>query len=199
MNCSFHPCVRYNRFERDRVISFVPPDGPFELMRYKVNNELNVNPSPSPPVSTHRGIMNHSTRNSDYTSSDVMETSHFAVPLQCQGNIIWEIDGSSTNNNHHSARLSVSLRHLCQNSLIMSSSVSSDSGSSSSGYLGRFGSESSGHGSVRRSSTYPVEDVIITIPLSGSNTSINTSKLIKTVSNHSVSVGTFRYDEISKV
>ncbi|KAL7555257.1 hypothetical protein ACHAWF_018917 [Thalassiosira exigua] len=35
-DCSFHPCVRYARFEKDRVVSFVPPDGPFELMRYRV-------------------------------------------------------------------------------------------------------------------------------------------------------------------
>jgi len=36
-DCSFHPCVRYTRFDRDRVVSFVPPDGPFELMRYRVS------------------------------------------------------------------------------------------------------------------------------------------------------------------
>jgi len=35
-DCSFHPCVRYSRFERDRVVSFVPPDGHFELMKYRV-------------------------------------------------------------------------------------------------------------------------------------------------------------------
>eukprot|EP00571_Detonula_confervacea_P016922 CAMPEP_0172302632 /NCGR_PEP_ID=MMETSP1058-20130122/4294_1 /TAXON_ID=83371 /ORGANISM="Detonula confervacea, Strain CCMP 353" /LENGTH=488 /DNA_ID=CAMNT_0013013173 /DNA_START=65 /DNA_END=1531 /DNA_ORIENTATION=- len=34
-DCSFHPCVRYARFEKDKVVSFVPPDGPFELMRYR--------------------------------------------------------------------------------------------------------------------------------------------------------------------
>ena len=34
-DCSFHPCVRYNRFERDNVVSFVPPDGEFELMKYR--------------------------------------------------------------------------------------------------------------------------------------------------------------------
>ena len=27
---SFHPCVRYNRFEQNKVISFVPPDGSWE-------------------------------------------------------------------------------------------------------------------------------------------------------------------------
>lgn len=41
-DCSFHPCVRYNKFERDRVVSFVPPDGTFELMRYRVNTKTNV-------------------------------------------------------------------------------------------------------------------------------------------------------------
>lgn len=35
-DCSFHPCVRYARFEKDKIVSFVPPDGPFELMRYRV-------------------------------------------------------------------------------------------------------------------------------------------------------------------
>ena len=41
-DCSFHPCVRYNRYERDQVVSFVPPDGAFELMRYRVNAQGNV-------------------------------------------------------------------------------------------------------------------------------------------------------------
>ncbi|KAJ3110286.1 AP-3 complex subunit mu-2 [Phlyctochytrium bullatum] len=31
---SFHHCVRYPRFERDRVLSFIPPDGTFKLMTY---------------------------------------------------------------------------------------------------------------------------------------------------------------------
>jgi AP-3 complex subunit mu len=34
-DASFHPCVRYNRYEMDRVISFVPPDGNFNLMKYR--------------------------------------------------------------------------------------------------------------------------------------------------------------------
>lgn len=42
-DCSFHPCVRYTRFEKDRVVSFVPPDGPFELMRYRVRMNKNTN------------------------------------------------------------------------------------------------------------------------------------------------------------
>ncbi|KAI8851682.1 hypothetical protein BC829DRAFT_386597 [Chytridium lagenaria] len=31
---SFHPSVRFPRFQRDRVLSFIPPDGEFKLMSY---------------------------------------------------------------------------------------------------------------------------------------------------------------------
>lgn len=31
----FHQCVRLARFENDRTISFIPPDGEFELMSYR--------------------------------------------------------------------------------------------------------------------------------------------------------------------
>uniref|UniRef100_A0A7S0W2X6 MHD domain-containing protein n=1 Tax=Hemiselmis tepida TaxID=464990 RepID=A0A7S0W2X6_9CRYP len=33
---NFHPCVRLSRYERDRVMSFVPPDGKFKLASYSV-------------------------------------------------------------------------------------------------------------------------------------------------------------------
>eukprot|EP01027_Heterolobosea_sp_BB2_P025576 GEZU01039253.1.p1 GENE.GEZU01039253.1~~GEZU01039253.1.p1 ORF type:complete len:430 (+),score=121.35 GEZU01039253.1:151-1440(+) len=36
----FHQCVRLNRFESDRTISFVPPDGDFELMSYRLNTKV---------------------------------------------------------------------------------------------------------------------------------------------------------------
>jgi len=39
---SLHPCVRIARFERERVISFVPPDGIFKLMNYRVNSGTNM-------------------------------------------------------------------------------------------------------------------------------------------------------------
>ena len=32
-DCSFHRCVQLGKFEADRTITFVPPDGEFELMR----------------------------------------------------------------------------------------------------------------------------------------------------------------------
>eukprot|EP00920_Eleutheroschizon_duboscqi_P027406 GHVT01067254.1.p1 GENE.GHVT01067254.1~~GHVT01067254.1.p1 ORF type:complete len:431 (+),score=37.25 GHVT01067254.1:696-1988(+) len=36
----FHQCVRLTRFESDRTISFIPPDGEFELMSYRLNTHV---------------------------------------------------------------------------------------------------------------------------------------------------------------
>jgi len=37
---NFHQCVKLSRFESDRTISFVPPDGEFELMSYRLNTNV---------------------------------------------------------------------------------------------------------------------------------------------------------------
>uniref|UniRef100_A0A4W5MTE4 Adaptor related protein complex 1 subunit mu 3 n=1 Tax=Hucho hucho TaxID=62062 RepID=A0A4W5MTE4_9TELE len=36
----FHQCVRLSRFENDRTISFIPPDGESELMSYRLNTTV---------------------------------------------------------------------------------------------------------------------------------------------------------------
>lgn len=36
----FHQCVRLSRFESDRTISFIPPDGEFQLMSYRLNTNV---------------------------------------------------------------------------------------------------------------------------------------------------------------
>lgn len=33
---SFHPCVRHRKWQKERVLSFVPPDGAFELATFRV-------------------------------------------------------------------------------------------------------------------------------------------------------------------
>jgi len=43
-DCSFHSCVRYAKYEQDKSVSFVPPDGQFELMTYRISNV------PVPPI-----------------------------------------------------------------------------------------------------------------------------------------------------
>ena len=36
----FHQCVKLNRFESERVITFIPPDGDFDLMTYRLNTKI---------------------------------------------------------------------------------------------------------------------------------------------------------------
>ncbi|PHT48265.1 AP-1 complex subunit mu-2 [Capsicum baccatum] len=36
----FHQCVRLARFENDRTISFIPPDGAFEVMTYRLSTQV---------------------------------------------------------------------------------------------------------------------------------------------------------------
>ncbi|PNI51567.1 AP1M2 isoform 4 [Pan troglodytes] len=36
----FHQCVRLSRFDNDRTISFIPPDGDFELMSYRLSTQV---------------------------------------------------------------------------------------------------------------------------------------------------------------
>ncbi|CEI97932.1 Putative Adaptor complexes medium subunit family [Rhizopus microsporus] len=36
-DCQFHQCVKLGKFDTDRTISFIPPDGEFELMKYRTS------------------------------------------------------------------------------------------------------------------------------------------------------------------
>ena len=41
-DCQFHQCVKLGKFDADRIISFIPPDGEFELMRYRATENVNL-------------------------------------------------------------------------------------------------------------------------------------------------------------
>lgn len=41
-DCQFHQCVKLGKFDSNRTISFVPPDGEFELMRYRAVENINL-------------------------------------------------------------------------------------------------------------------------------------------------------------
>nr|CAD7442817.1 unnamed protein product [Timema bartmani] len=36
---SFHPCARFKRWESERILSFIPPDGNFRLMSYHIGSQ----------------------------------------------------------------------------------------------------------------------------------------------------------------
>ncbi|EGG09649.1 uncharacterized protein MELLADRAFT_95798 [Melampsora larici-populina 98AG31] len=39
-DCQFHQCVKFGQFDSNWTISFIPPDGDFELMRYRSTHSL---------------------------------------------------------------------------------------------------------------------------------------------------------------
>lgn len=52
----FHQCVRLGKFENDRSISFIPPDGTFELMSYRLTTQV------KPPIWVDAIIEQHASR-----------------------------------------------------------------------------------------------------------------------------------------
>jgi AP-2 complex subunit mu-1 len=38
----FHQCVKLPKFDKERSITFIPPDGAFELMSYRVTQNINL-------------------------------------------------------------------------------------------------------------------------------------------------------------
>ena len=51
----FHQCVRLARFENDRTISFIPPDGEFELMSYRISTAVKPLIWVEAAVESHKG------------------------------------------------------------------------------------------------------------------------------------------------
>jgi len=51
---NFHQCVRLARFETDRTISFIPPDGEFDLMTYRLNTHVKPLIWIEPIVESHK-------------------------------------------------------------------------------------------------------------------------------------------------
>jgi len=51
----FHQCVRLARFENDRTISFIPPDGEFELMSYRLSTPVKPLIWVEAAIESHKG------------------------------------------------------------------------------------------------------------------------------------------------
>ncbi|KAL6964621.1 AP-3 complex subunit mu [Sarracenia purpurea var. burkii] len=51
----FHPCVRFRPWESDQILSFVPPDGEFKLMSYRVKNLKNYPLYVKPQITSDSG------------------------------------------------------------------------------------------------------------------------------------------------
>lgn len=72
----FHQCVRLSRFENDRTISFIPPDGESELMSYRLNTTV------SGP--TNKSVLIKSTRTISHLQITRAKNTWIIHLIQCQ-------------------------------------------------------------------------------------------------------------------
>lgn len=90
-DCTFHRCVRLGKFETERTITFIPPDGEFELMRYRVtgvNQPFKVIPSIREDSKTRLSInlRVHSMFSDDKKATNVVIK--FPVPINTANTIL---------------------------------------------------------------------------------------------------------------
>jgi AP-3 complex subunit mu len=135
-DCSFHPCVRYARYERDTVVSFVPPDGDFELMKYSILAEKKAHFSPPLECHSQWTVGN----NSSSSGSTNMNAPLGGSASGGAFSLLSPSDQQQPQSHPESARLVVQVRVKSLSSLVTSSSRNS---------------------SIRM----VVEDVAVTIPL----------------------------------
>ncbi|TFK43309.1 Mu homology domain-containing protein [Crucibulum laeve] len=57
-DCAFHPCVRLQRWTRDKALSFVPPDGRFVLAEYRYSPNPSTTPASGSASATSTAIAN---------------------------------------------------------------------------------------------------------------------------------------------
>lgn len=62
---SFHPCVRFKRWENEKILSFVPPDGNFRLISYHLESLNNI----SIPITVRHNIQYREGSNSRFEIS----------------------------------------------------------------------------------------------------------------------------------
>ncbi|KAJ1930360.1 hypothetical protein IWQ60_000381 [Tieghemiomyces parasiticus] len=75
-DASFHPCVRLRQFEADRTLSFIPPDGPFKLLTYRVSQAQSY----QPPLVMRAALTNDDAQYRVAISVGIGQT--FARPLE---------------------------------------------------------------------------------------------------------------------
>ncbi|KAG5504987.1 hypothetical protein JKF63_04434 [Porcisia hertigi] len=79
----FHQCVKLNHFESERVISFVPPDGEFTLLSYRLNERVQQ-PVKMRCTFTHHGttrVKVHCTLQTRYRASLTANEMEVYIPI----------------------------------------------------------------------------------------------------------------------
>lgn len=81
----FHQCVELDQFDKDRTIQFVPPDGKFELMSYRIADTAAVkslfNVDAKVDVREHSRVLVHAKISSQYRKKSVASFVEVRIPV----------------------------------------------------------------------------------------------------------------------
>jgi len=79
---SFHQCVSLSRFEKDGIISFVPPDGQFELLTYRLSTNVKPLIIVEPVIDNHGSKIDYLVKiKSQFRSTCVANDVQIVVPV----------------------------------------------------------------------------------------------------------------------
>jgi len=79
---SFHQCVNLTRFEKDGLIIFVPPDGDFELLTYRLSTNVKPLIMVEPVVDNHGSKIDYLIKiKSQFRNNCVANEVHIVVPV----------------------------------------------------------------------------------------------------------------------
>jgi AP-1 complex subunit mu len=79
----FHACVRLSQYEKDRSITFVPPDGQFNLMKYRLSSTLHPIIRVTAKIERYKGsrVELNVTAKADFRKETVAQSVKISVPV----------------------------------------------------------------------------------------------------------------------
>lgn len=81
----FHQCVELDVFDQDRTIQFIPPDGKFELMSYRITDSVKTKPlflvDSKVDVREHSRVLIHARIKSQYRKKSVASVVEVRIPV----------------------------------------------------------------------------------------------------------------------
>lgn len=79
---TFHQCVKLGKFDTNRSISFVPPDGEFDLVKYRTTADVRLPFTVSPMMQEREGVMNLTVNvKGDFESKFSATAVHLTIPI----------------------------------------------------------------------------------------------------------------------
>ncbi|TKY88337.1 hypothetical protein EX895_002689 [Sporisorium graminicola] len=99
---SFHPCVRYRVWRKEKRLSFVPPDGNFELASFRIGQPFLATGEASKTTSSNKGPTN------GWTKAIPLQLSHCIEAQKGSATVLFQVAASPSSSTSTSSSSSLS-------------------------------------------------------------------------------------------